>query len=173
MYNLFSGVIYLKIVGLCGGSGVGKGYVGNMFSARGIPVIDTDAVYHDMISHSTECLKQITDVFGGGVLRSDGALDRSALSRIVFSDKSKHEVLNAITHKHILAKTRQIIKELSAAGKKCVIVDAPMLFESGFDAECDMTLGVVADTDIRIGRITERDGISSERAAARISNQLS
>lgn len=152
---------------------MGKGYVGKMFMSRGIPVIDTDAVYHDLTSHSSACLEEIRLAFGDSVIDAKGALDRPKLSKIVFSDKDKHKQLGDITYRHILAKTRDMIAAFASEGKRCVIVDAPMLFESGFDRECDIILGVVAKTTIRIKRVTERDGISKERAAARISNQLS
>ena len=166
-------VIRLKIIGLCGGSGVGKGYVGKMFSELGITVIDTDAVYHELTSHSSPCLDEIRLAFGETVINASGELDRAALSKIVFSDKERHKLLGDITYRHILSRVRSIIGELSAQGQICVIVDAPMLFESGFDKECDIILGVVASDSVRIKRIIERDGITDERAAMRISNQLS
>jgi len=69
----------------------------------------------------------------------------------------------------ILERTREIISESN--DKRYVIVDAPLLFESGFDRECDITLGVIANRDIRIDRIMKRDSISEKRALARIENQ--
>lgn len=144
-----------------------------MFLEHGIPVIDTDAVYHELTSHSSACLDEIRLAFGDSVIDEKGALDRPKLSKIVFSDKEKHKLLGDITYRHILSVVRETAAKLAGEGKRCVIVDAPMLFESGFDRECDIILGVVAQTNIRIKRVTERDGISEERAAARISNQLS
>ncbi len=166
-------MVYLKVIGLCGGSGVGKGHVSKMFSELGISAIDTDAVYHELTSHSSACLDEIRLAFGNCVINEHGALDRAALSKIVFSNKEKHKLLGDITYRHILARVRQTINDLAGKGARCVIVDAPMLFESGFDKECDITLGVVADDSIRIKRITERDGITLERAKSRIANQLS
>ena len=139
----------------------------------GAAVIDTDAVYHSLVSGGSKCLLELVSAFGEGILNSDGSLNRPSLAAAVFQDREKHALLNSISHKHVLKKVREIIAELSEKGARAVLVDAPMLFESGFDKECDLTLGVIAPTEVRISRITERDGISRERALARISNQLS
>lgn len=126
-----------------------------------------------MTSHSSACLDEIRLAFGDSVINGSGSLDRAQLSKIVFSDKEKHKLLGDITYRHILARVREIIGELSSSGQTCVLVDAPMLFESGFDKECDIVLGVVADDSVRIKRIIDRDGITEERAKIRIANQLS
>jgi dephospho-CoA kinase len=144
-----------------------------MFLAHGIPVIDTDAVYHELTSHSSACLDEIRLTFGDGVIDEKGALDRLKLSKIVFSDKEKHKLLGDITYRHILSVVREMAAKLAGEGKRCVIVDAPMLFESGFDKECDYIVCVIADDDIRIDRIVRRDGITPHEARARIASQIS
>ena len=162
----------MKVVGLCGGSGVGKGYCSALFFECGIPAIDTDKVYHDLVSSGSDCLDELIAYFGKSIVSDSGALDRRELSRIVFSDKSALAELNRITHKHILAKTRDMIAEFEKTGYRAVLIDAPLLFESGFDKECDLILGVVADDAVRIARITKRDGITETAANKRISSQL-
>ena len=163
----------MKVVGLCGGSGVGKGYCSRLFLEHGIPAIDTDKVYHDMVSGESPCLSELISHFGASIIADNGGLDRRRLSEIVFSDKSALEDLNRITHKHILAKTKDMIADFETAGYGAVLIDAPLLFESGFDKECDLVLGVVADDEARISRIMHRDGITEARARGRISSQLS
>ena len=96
----------MKVIGLCGGSGSGKGTVANIFSSYGIPNIDTDAVYHDLVSNKTPCLDAIVSEFGTVVLNSEGFLNRKKLAEIVFSnteDDSKIQVLNRISHKFVLS----------------------------------------------------------------------
>ena len=161
----------MKVLGLCGGSGSGKGVVCQLFSDFNIASIDTDAVYHNLTSTSGACLDEIISEFGEGVV-SNGSLNRIALSLIVFSDKDQLKKLNSITHKHILEKVREQICDYAKLGYRGVLVDAPLLFESGFDAECDLTLCVCADKDLRIERIMKRDGISREKALVRIDSQL-
>lgn len=154
-------------VGLTGMSGAGKSYVASRLSECGFNIIDADAVYHGLVSCDSECLREIELTFGCDVITPQRTLDRPALSRIVFSDPEKLAQLNLVTHKHVLLAIRQMISDL---GGICV-VDAPQLFESGFDAECDLIISVVAERDVCIKRITERDGITCERAKARLDSQ--
>lgn len=163
----------MLVIGLAGGSGSGKGVASQIFASYGFLHIDTDRVYHDLISGPSPCLSELVSEFGGGILAQNGALDRKKLAAIVFSDRTKLDRLNSIAHRHILKKTREIINSARADGYFAVLVDAPLLFESGFDKECDLVISLLAKRDIRICRIIARDGISSEKAAARIDNQLS
>ena len=164
----------MKIIGLCGGSGSGKGIVGELFLSRGIPVIDTDKVYHELTSSPSECLAELVSVFGESVVDENGVLNRRELGKIVFAPNASDKLteLNRITHKHILACARERIREFSESGAKMVVVDAPLLSESGFDAECDVIVSVLADKSTRIERVMLRDGIDRQSAERRIASQL-
>ena len=163
----------MKIIGLCGGSGSGKSFVCSVFNEYGILSINADRVYHDMISTDSECARELISVFGTEI-SADVGIDRAKLREVVFSSRGKLKLLNEITHKHILAETRRLISRISETTDcKALIFDAPLLFESGFDKECDVTVCVVADEQTRINRIIERDSISIEDAKARISSQIS
>ena len=159
----------MKVIGLCGGSGAGKGTVCSIFAELGIPSIDTDKLYHSLISTDSECTRELVSAFGSDVYANPG-VDRKALRNIVFSSPENLAILNKITHKHILASVRSLIKNTGEA--RAIIIDAPLLFESGFDKECDVKICVIADEDVRIERITKRDGISPEIAKARIASQI-
>ena len=160
----------MKVIGLCGGSGAGKGTVCSVFAEFGIKSIDTDKLYHTLISTDSECTRELIDAFGDGINAHPG-IDRRALRDIVFSSSDKLNLLNTITHKHILSALRALISESKEA--PAIIVDAPLLFESGFNKECDVTVCVVADDDVRVNRITKRDGVTPEVARTRISSQIS
>ena len=163
-----------KIIGLCGRSGSGKGYICEKFADFGIPSIDTDRVYNDIISNkNSECLKELVYSFGNSILKSSGELDRKALGSIVFSDDEKLKLLNSVTHKYILRATAAEVKRYRKNGKKAVVVDAPVLFESGFDGLCDILLCVTCPDEKCIERITERDGIDKASAENRLKSQLS
>ncbi len=161
----------MVVVGLTGGSGSGKGYICSMLYDSRIRIIDTDSLYHGMISNPGVCVDKLVGAFGETILNSEGGIDRSTLGSIVFSDPRKLEQLNSITHALILDEVRKIISESVHFGYHACIVDAPLLFESGFDAECDLTVGVVAPVDVRIERIIRRDSITKEAALKRIKNQ--
>lgn len=163
------------IIGLCGGSGSGKGTVAEAFRLYGISSIDADAVYRDLTTPGAPLVDALAAEFGSGVIATDGSLDRKALSAIVFTtdDHEKLNTLNKMTHMAILAETEKRISELQRNGEKAVIFDAPLLFESGFNKRCDVIIAVIADRQKRIDRIVNRDCITREAAEARISSQLS
>lgn len=167
----------LKIIGICGRSGSGKGYVSRMFSLFGIPSIDTDAVYKDIIAGGarTECVGELVSAFGSSIVDDEGKLIRRRLSNIVFADNSNGKValLNQITHKYILAETLRLCSEYKKLGKKAVIMDAPVLFESGFDYYCDYTICVTAPEELIIQRICNRDDLFDFEAKMRLSKQMS
>ena len=161
----------MQVIGLCGGSGSGKGLVCSFFDELGLKCIDTDKVYHDLISKDSECTRELISFFGEGI-SSNSKIDRKKLRDIIFSSDDALEQLNRITHKHILAQVRTMIEEYKKQGYPGVIVDAPVLFESGFDKECDLTICVIADEKIRIERIINRDNITFDVAKARIDSQI-
>ena len=166
----------MKVIGLCGGSGSGKGVVSSLFASRGIPNIDTDAVYRQLISGDGPCTKALSDEFGKEIISPDGSVNRRVLANIVFSSENsdyKLKKLNSIAHKFILDQTRKKLDEFKTLGFKAAIVDAPVLFESGFDKDCDFIISVIADAKIRVERIVVRDNIDKISAEARIAKQLS
>jgi len=168
----------MLVIGLCGGSGSGKGEVCRRFLNYGIPSLDTDKIYRDLIDSKGECLAELSEAFGADILSIDGALDRKKLASIVFSGegaKEKKSLLENITHKHILNFVRAELIKLSKSNERpsAVLVDAPLLYESGFDKECNFVIAVLCDKQTRIERIVRRDGISVKSAEERINAQIS
>ena len=162
-------------IGVCGSSGSGKGFVCKLFSTFGYKWIDTDKVYRDLATPKSECVKRLNECFGDSILNSDGSLNRKALSKIVFEGEKageKLKKLNEITHYHISVETERIIKESEKNGYSGVLIDAPVLFESGFDRMCDVTVCVTAPFDLKLKRVIARDNITKEKALSRISTQL-
>lgn len=161
-----------KIIGLTGQSGAGKGEACKIFAEYGIPCIDTDKVYRQLLETNTEMLGEIRQRFGEGVFENS-ALNRKALAKVVFGTNASGalEDLNKITHKYILNKSQDIAQAYKNEGYTCVVIDAPQLFESGFDKNCDATVAVVADESTIVQRVMKRDNISEEDALARIKNQ--
>ena len=166
----------MKVWGLTGPTGAGKGAVSSLlWDLYKIPSIDTDQVYHDLLKPPSACLNELVEHFGNSILTVNGELDRAALSKIVFSDstREKQMLLNRITHKYVLNQTRDILAVYRENHMHAALVDAPLLYESGFDAECDAVIAVLAPQSVRKGRIIARDGLSEERATARLNMQKS
>lgn len=161
----------MKIIGLTGGSGAGKSTVAQTLHALGTGWVDADAVYHQLCRENREMLTALCDAFGD-VLDADGALDRNRLAPVVFSDAARLTLLNQITIPYIREASQQAFSDCAARGCPFILYDAPTLFQSGADDLCSGgVIGVIAPREMRILRIMERDGLSRERAAARIDAQ--
>jgi dephospho-CoA kinase len=163
----------MRLIGVTGPSGAGKGALCELLKKRGIVCIDADAVYHSLLVPPSECLDALRGAFGESVFLPDGSLDRAALGRIVFAESDKLELLNSTVLSYVLAKFRIMISELEATGEAAVVIDAPTLIESGFDKECDVVISVLAPVETRLERIMRRDSISREKALLRIKAQKS
>lgn len=161
-----------KIIGLCGGSGAGKGTVCEIFLRYGIPSVDTDAVSKKLMQKGFKCYEEVADAFGSRILDENGDIIRKKLAEYIYSDTSMKKRLEEITHRHIIGYTLERFDEFYKDGAEYVIADAPLLFESGMDKICYKTVGVIADEEIRIGRIMQRDNITREFAEKRIKAQL-
>ena len=160
------------IIGICGSSGSGKSTVCEYFAEKGVPILDCDKIYHELISRESDCLKEIGSVFGS-VYVQNGALNRKELGRIVFSDPDKLKLLNQISHRHVLREIEIRIKDLENGGAKLCMIDAPMLYEAGLQDRCDYVCAVVSDTESQLQRMCRRDGISLSEAKLRLDHQIS
>ena len=169
------GGIFIIIIGLTGPSGSGKTTLCALAKDFSIDNIDADKVYHALLVPPSPCLDEIVESFGSSIMKSDKTLNRVALASLVFSDQSgqKLKLLNKITHKYVKSELKQILSEMKKKGSFAVLVDAPTLFESGFDKECDFTVALLASNDQRSNRIIERDGLTEVQAQQRLSAQKS
>lgn len=155
-------------VGLTGGVGSGKSTVARMLAAHGALVIDADAIAREVLAPGSPGLSEVTEHFGAGVLTADGALDRAALARIVFTDDAALATLNAITHPRIAARTSELMA--TAAPDQIIVHDVPLLVENNLAAAYDLVLVVLADKDVRLDRLADR-GMPSDEAERRMSTQ--
>ena len=160
----------MKIIGITGGSGAGKTTVCAELKKCGAVIVDADKISKEITKKGSHALGEIEKVLGEQYILSSGELDRKKLGELVFSDDSKLEILNKITHKYIYLKMEQEIKN---ANSDVVVLDVPLLFGTDFPFQCDLTVAVVADQEERIRRIVARDDITREMAEARIKNQMS
>ncbi len=167
----------MKIIGLTGPSGAGKGTLGSHFAKAGIPVIDADRVYHELLVPPSPCLDALVAEFGCAILHSNGTLDRSALAALVFSDDAcaaaRRTTLNRITHRFVSDEIRALLSGYEAQGLTAAVIDAPLLIEAGLDGLCDVVVAVLADREIRLGRLMKRDGKGRDALLSRINAQPS
>jgi dephospho-CoA kinase len=158
------------IVGLTGGIGAGKSAVARMFQERGAVIVDTDAIAREVVQGPSPVLDGIRAEFGDAVIDASGGLDRDAMAKIVFADETKRRRLNELTHPEILKRVLARIGRYAPA--TVVVVVVPLLFESGFDRNCQKVVSVVAPEDVRLRRVMERDGAAETDVRARMRAQL-
>ena len=174
----------MYVIGITGPSGAGKTTALAVLAELGGRVFDCDAIYHHMLDTDGELLGRIEAAFPGSV--RDYALDRKRLGAKVFADPSGLERLTAITQPLVAKHVREAISSATGTGStgdgsRCcrtreplpcaAVIDAIGLFESGLGADCDLTVAVVADPEVRVRRLMARDGITEDYARARITAQ--
>lgn len=158
------------ILGITGGSGCGKTTVSNILSENAVDVIDCDLVAKKIVEPNMPALNEIKDFFGSEYLNSDGSLNRKMLAKLVFNSPEHLLKLNEITHKYVEEYINLYIKN----SKACIVgIDAAALIESGIYKKCDYLLCVLADKELRLKRIINRDGLSIDEATSRINAQKS
>ena len=169
------------VIGLTGGIGCGKSEAAKYLKTLGAVHIDADAVSRALTGDPRgagdpvfgAALPEVRRAFGDGVFTPDGALDRPKLAARVFADPAARRALEGILHPLV---QRTMLERMDAAGRegaRVVILDVPLLFETGMDALCDETWVVYADREQQIARVLARDGLTREEAEARVNSQLS
>lgn len=160
------------VIGLTGPTGAGKSTVAQAMLERGCALVDCDRVAREVTDSCEPCLRELSQEFGGDILR-DGRLDRRLLASRAFSSPEKSLRLNEITHPWICRKSVEKIESFRQAGVPAVLLDAPLLFEARMEGICDFVVAVTAPARVRLERILARDGISRELALSRIRAQHS
>lgn len=160
----------MTVVGLVGGIGSGKSFVARAFGRLGAAVIDADALAHACLAEDG-VRAEISAEFGPEATAADG-VDRAALARIVFRDPARLARLNAIVHPCVLRRIDSALAEQSSSGeRRVVILDAPLLLETGLDRRCHHVVFVKASRAARAARVHERNGWSPEELDRREKNQ--
>lgn len=157
------------IIGITGSSGSGKSTVCKIIEKKyNVKIINADDVARKLSKKGTDYLNCIAQQFGSDILYENGELNRYKLSEIIYNDDTKREELNKSTLPYIV---RKIKNEIQLSKQETVIIDAPLLFESGLNKICDVVIGVISTKELQINRIIERDNIFYEQAEKRMKSQ--
>ena len=162
--------MHSPVLGLTGPTGAGKSTVAAALEKLGCVVIDADRLAREAVA-MPECLAALQKDFGEDIVRPDGMLDRRLLAKRAFADPERTEILNRIIHPVVIKESVRRLREAQGTGAAAVILDAPLLFESGAETLCDATVAVVAPDAARRKRIMARDGITGEQAEERMRAQ--
>lgn len=158
------------MIGLTGPTGAGKSTVAAALEQAGCKIIDADRIAREIVSQP-ECLAGLTAEYGADIVEQDGSLNRRLLAQRAFSTPHKSARLNEITHPIILKEVLRRIEQEQHSNAKAIIMDAPLLFESGAERYCSATIAVIAPAEQRLARVMKRDAISPDLAKARMGAQ--
>ena len=161
------------MIGLTGNIGSGKSTVARLFEARGVPVIDADALARELQQPGQPAHAEIAAAWPEAI-GPDGRLDRRRLADIVFGDPdpAARKRLEAIMHPRIGELSRARAQAFAAAGHPLIVYEASLLIEGGRDKELDGLIVVTASPATRMARVVARDGVRDEDVRARMRAQL-
>ena len=159
------------VVGLTGGIGSGKSTVADLFVAHGAGLVDTDEIAHQLTAAGGLAMSQIVATFGAELADTQGALDRAAMRRLVFSDPGARGRLESILHPLI----RQISDQRCAESiEPYVILAVPLLIESGnYRQRCDRIVVVDCPEQVQISRVMARNSLQENEVRAILKAQAS
>jgi dephospho-CoA kinase len=161
------------IVGVTGGIGSGKTTVCRLFEEMGRSVFWADVLARTIMDTDSAVRANLRSAFGKSVFGDDGRLERKILAERVFSRPEELLRLNQIVHPAVFALISTRIQSLPASKRSpYVLVEAALIFETGFDSRLDYTVVVEAEERVRIRRIMERDGLTESEILNRMRSQM-
>jgi dephospho-CoA kinase len=160
----------MKRIGITGGIGSGKTIISEIFKSLGIPVFSADLQGRALMESDEEVIRCIKKEFGEELYDQRLQLNRKKLAGMVFSDNERLKALNAIVHPAVGKSFNNWIK--LNQGKKFVLKESAILFETGLNKELDQIITVYAPKELRITRVMKRDQLSREEIEKRISSQM-
>jgi len=160
------------VIGLTGGIASGKSTVARMLIDKKITVIDADVIAKQAVEKGMPAYRQIVEAFGKDILLENGDIDRKKLGSIVFTDEQKRLKLNQIVHPAVRAEMLKQRDEAIARKEQFVVLDIPLLYESGLDYLVGKVLVVTVPADIQLKRLMERNSLTEEEAMSRITSQM-
>ena len=162
----------MMIVGLTGGIATGKSTTAEMIRGAGIPVHDADAAVHQLMVPGGAAIAPITVMFGSDMVAEDGSVDRQKLGGVVFGDPEKRRALEAIIHPLVTAHRDRFLQEQRQKNTAMVVLDVPLLFETGGDANCDFVILCYADDQTQRSRGLARAGMTEDKWTAILASQM-
>ncbi|MBL8791685.1 MAG: dephospho-CoA kinase [Rhizobiales bacterium] len=157
------------VIGLTGGIAMGKSEVAKVFAAEGIPVFDSDREVHRLYD-SDEGAALLAPLAPAAI--ADGKVDRKRLSALVLADPALLNRLEGLVHAEIRRRRELFLAAARAQGAEMAVLDVPLLFETGSERDCDVTVVVSAGEDIQRRRALSRPGMTEEKLAMVLKRQL-
>lgn len=160
----------MKVIGVTGGMASGKSTVARMIARDKFPHLDADALVHHLMLSDAETIAAIGAAFPGA--RINGMISRAELSKYIAQDATHITTLESILHPRVRQAEERAIDEARVAGKKAVVLDIPLLFETGAEKLCDVVVAVSAPLEVRKARAFARPAMSAVKWDRLIARQL-
>jgi len=163
----------MKIIGLTGGIGSGKSTIATALKEKGAVIIDADRIAKELMKPGTTVYDAVVKHFGYGILNKDKTINRKELGKIVFDHFDKLSLLNRLTHGPIIIEIKEQIRKISSSslGEQVVVIDAPLLMESGLKSLADIVVVVTVNREEQNRRLKAK-GLSDEEIDERIDAQM-
>jgi dephospho-CoA kinase len=156
------------ILGLTGSIGMGKSTTAGFFADAGVPVHDSDAAVHRL--YQGEAVAPVETAFPGVAV--DGKIDRARLAAQLVGHPNAIERLEAIVHPLVRAATQRFVQEQAAKGLRVILLDIPLLFETGGEKNVDAVVVVSASARVQRARVLARSGMTAEKLDALLTRQM-
>lgn len=161
----------MLIIGLTGGIASGKSTIANFMRRHKLPVFDSDQTVHELMGPKGAAVEAIIDIFGDvGSLQT--GIDRNALGTRVFADRQQLQILESIVHPLVQQRREKMQKIAQMARKKAIIFDVPLLFETGTDQLCDVTMMAWAPAPLIRKRALQRPFMTAQKLDQILANQM-
>lgn len=162
----------MKVVGITGGIGSGKSTVCELLEKGGARVFYADEVARDLMVSDPGVRKQIQDAFGAEAYSEEGLLNRTYIADRIFSSDADRSAINRIVHPAVGEAFRRIVSQAREEGVELLVKEAALLLDDD-TSDLDVVIVIDAPKNVRIERISLRDGLSGEQIEARMAGQMS
>jgi len=159
-------------LGITGGVGAGKSVACDYLAQLGVTVVSTDQLAKNAVMPGMPAFDKIVHYFGGDILSADGSLNRKKLRRLITEDKEKKKMLEQFVHPEVFAGMAEAYQAAQKRRDPLIVVEVPLLFETGMASLFDYILTVTVNPDVRVKRIMERDHFTKEEALALMGIQM-
>jgi len=160
----------VMVIGLTGGIGMGKSTAAKILRGFGLPIYSADAAVHELLGKGGKAVKPVAKLFPDAL--KAGQIDREHVGRAVFHDRTKLKQLEKILHPLVLAEEKKFLKAAARGRKRAAVLEIPLLFETGGEKRCDVTICVTAPLAIQKIRVLARAGMTAAKLKAIRARQM-
>ena len=160
-------------IGLTGSIGTGKSTIARWLKESGYDVVDSDELAHECFRKNSDCFNKVIKLFGQAIVGENGEIDRKQLANLVFTDRSRLELLESVVHPFVVDKINLIKQSLIRSNCQVAFCDMPLLYEKSLQSQFDSVVIVYCTERQQLERIQLRDRIPEREVQQRMENQIS